>query len=84
MMPTLPIDPQDAEPFTSAIHDLQEALFEASLSWEEEAARATYACADAALDVARQLLTGTLAPSEELWTALTAALLDERPLPWTL
>ena len=32
------------------------------------------------LDVARQLLAGTLAPTKELWTALTAALLDETPL----
>ena len=79
-MPTPPIPAQDAEPLTAAVCDLQERLFEASLSWEDEAARASYACADAALDMARQLLSGTLAPSEELWTALTAALRDETPL----
>jgi len=64
----------------TALRTIRERLFEASLRWEEKAARATYACADAALDVTRQLLAGTLAPSEELWTALTAALLDETPL----
>lgn len=33
-----PIPAQDAEPLTAALRDLQERLFEASLSWDEEAA----------------------------------------------
>ena len=45
-MPTPPIPPQDAESFTTAIRDVQDRLFDASLRWEEQAARASYACAD--------------------------------------
>ena len=78
-MPTPPIPAQDAEPLTAAVRDLQERLFEISLSWEEHAARATYACADAALDVARQLLAGTLVCIAV--AALETVLGDKTPLP---
>jgi len=81
-MPTSPIDPIDVEPFTTALRVLQEDLFNYSLRWDDPAALACYHTADAALDVARQLLAGTLAPSTAVMKALTAALLDETPLPW--
>lgn len=81
-MPTPPIDPKEMEPFTSTLRVLQQELFDYSLRWDDPKALTCYHTADAALDVARQLLAGRLAPREELAAALNAALLDETPLPW--
>ncbi len=82
-MPTPPIDPREMEPFTTALRMLQEDLFNYSLRWDDPEQLLCYHTADAALDVARQLLAGRLAPREELAAALNAALLDETPLPWS-
>jgi|GEM_PF-4142139 len=81
-MPTPPISPAAMEPFTTALRHIQDQLFTASLPWHNADALACYHAADAALDVACQLLAGTLAPSEQLAKTLNDVLLDETPLPW--
>ncbi len=77
-----PITAADAAPLTEAIRRVQELVFEASVGWDDPRALACYALVDAALDVARQLLSGDLAPTQGLAQALDAALLDTKRLPW--
>ncbi len=78
-----PFSTMETEPLTTAIAALQELLFDHSLRWSDPTAVSWYSVVDAALDVARQILAGDLAPSQHLAQALNTALLDETPLPWS-
>ena len=79
-----PISPIEAASFVTAIRAIQQLLVIRAANSNKPGADAYYAVVDSALEVARQILAGTLAPTIALAEALDAALMDETPLPWTM